>query len=243
MVFKPVMVSKYTRLLFRYASKILLMSATILNVNQFARNSGIPLGDMAFVSVPSTFPIKNRTIYMTKELDLRWKTMKNFLPRIPNVIKRYLRMYEHERGIIHTHTNQLVDFIRRNVKSNRFVFKDSFKNINELLSYHKSRKNSVIVASGFHEGLDLVDDMSRFQIILKIPYPDLKDKQIAKRMETDKEYYGYLTALKIVQSYGRSVRSEEDYCDTYILDKNFSMFYGMYKKMLPVWFKEALKWD
>ena len=242
LVFKPIEVGEYCYLIYGHAHKILLMSATILNPPQFARNSGIPLDDYEYIEVPSTFPAENRQIHITSELDLRWKTMAHEIVKIPKVIKRYLNMYPDEKGIIHTHTNKLVEYIRKNVRSNRFLFKDDFVDVFQLLKVHEKKEASVIVASGFSEGLDLKDELSRFQLILKVPYPDLKDKQLRKRMETDKDYYGYLTGLKLVQSYGRSVRSKEDYCDTYILDRNFKMFYGMYKKMLPKWFKEAIEW-
>ncbi len=241
-VFKPIEVGEYTHLIYDFADKVLLMSATILNAEQFARNSGIPLEDYEYINVPSTFPVENREIHITSELDLRWKTMAQEIVKIPKVIKRYLDMYPDEKGIIHTHTNKLVEYIRRNISSSRFLFKDDFPDVRDLLKVHERKEKSIIVASGFHEGLDLKDDLSRFQIILKVPYPSLGDKQIKRRMDVDKGYYGYLTGLKIVQSYGRSVRSKEDWCDTYILDKNFKMFYGMYKKMLPEWFKEAIEW-
>jgi len=243
LVLKPVRVSNFTEMLFNYADKILCMSATILNGEQFSINSGIPEDEYDYIQMPCTFPIENRIIQYTGELDLKYKKLPVEIKKVPEVLNRYLKMYNEERGIIHTHTNVLVNYIKKNLRSNRLIFKDDFSNTDDLLRVHAQRENSVIVASGFHEGLDLKDDLSRFQLILKVPYPDLSDKQLKKRMEVDKTYYGYLTALKIVQSYGRSVRSDEDWCDTYVLDKNFRMFYGMYKKMLPDFFREAIEWQ
>lgn len=236
--FKPLYISPFTGSFFNYGEKILLMSATILDASQFCKNIGID--KFKFIKMPSLFPIENREIIMTGELELRYGKMD--LARLPLVINRYLKMYENERGIIHTHTDFLMREIKK-IKNNRFLFKEDFKSDKELLEEHKRRNNSVIVGSGFHEGLDLRDDLSRFQLILKLPYPDLSDKQISRRKEIDHKYYGYLSCLKLVQSYGRSIRSGEDYCDTYILDKGARQFYGMNKSMLPDWFKEAIIWD
>lgn len=241
-VLKPVEVGEFTHLVYDMCEKILFMSATILNVEQFAHNSGIPLEEIEYIETQSNFPKENRPIYLTNELDLRYATMSQELIKMPKIINRYLKEYVDEKGIIHTHTNAIVDFIRKNIKSSRFLFKDDFVSVNSLLEAHERSKNSVIVASGFSEGLDLKDDLARFQIIIKIPYPSLGDKQIKARMNIDKNYYGYLTALKTVQSYGRGVRTKEDWCDTYIIDKNFKRFYGMNKKMLPNWFREAIAW-
>ncbi len=82
---------------------------------------------------------------------------------------------------------------------------------------------------------------SRFQLICKIPYPSIFDNtQLARRVELDHRYYTWLTALKLVQSYGRSVRSETDYADTYIMDESIYKFMREAKSMLPEWFMEAI---
>jgi len=241
--FKPIYVWSFTPQILDYADNILMMSATILDADGFAHNVGIKKGEYYSIEMPSLFPVDNRPFYITDEINLTWKTYSEEVKKLPKIIKRYLSMYSDEKGIIHTHTNKLVGYIRQHCNSSRMIFKDDFKDVGTLLDIHNAKKDSVIVASGFHEGLDLKDDMSRFQLILKVPYPDLSDKQIKARMDLDTHYYGWLTALKLVQSYGRSVRNEEDWCDTYCIDKNFRRFYGMNKKLLPKWFKEAIVWD
>jgi len=241
--FKPIYIWEFTYQIFEYAENLLLMSATILDDKSFTKNVGIKDSDYTFLEMPSLFPIENRPIYITDEIDLSWKKYEEEVKKVPRIIKRYLDMYSAEKGIIHTHTNKLVNYIKRCNISNRFLFKDDFRDINSLLAVHSRKENSVIVASGFHEGLDLKDDLSRFQVILKVPYPDLKDKQISARMKVDKGYYGLLTALKLVQCYGRSVRSDEDWCDSFIIDSNFRRFKGMYKSVLPSWFMEAIQYE
>ena len=113
-----------------------------------------------------------------------------------------------------------------------------------MLEVHSKSKNTIIVAPAMHEGIDLVDDLSRFQIICKIPWPNfIDDKQLARRIELDQDYYNWLTALKLVQSYGRSVRSETDWADTYIIDEVLLSFKERAKKMIPKWFSEAIQYD
>jgi Rad3-related DNA helicase len=89
--------------------------------------------------------------------------------------------------------------------------------------------------------LDLVGELSRLQIICKVPWPNFyEDKQLARRVELDRRYLTWLTALKTCQSYGRSVRSETDWAHTYVLDEVFVSFLDDAKTMLPNWFKEAV---
>jgi len=90
-------------------------------------------------------------------------------------------------------------------------------------------------------GVDLKDDLSRFQVIMKIPYPNIKSEKIKKRQKDNKDWYNWKTCVDLVQSYGRSVRSEEDWAETYILDESLSSVMKFNYKYLPEYFTEAIK--
>ena len=77
-----------------------------------------------------------------------------------------------------------------------------------------------------YEGIDLSGDLSRFQVMVKAPFPSLGDKRIKFIADTHSEMYSIMTIMKIVQGAGRSVRSEDDYAVTYILDKNAERLFG-----------------
>ena len=63
--------------------------------------------------------------------------------------------------------------------------------------------------------------MSRFQIIVKVPYPNRNDRWIEAKRVKDGAWYGWQTSIKLVQAYGRSIRSSDDWAKTYILDAGF----------------------
>ena len=90
------------------------------------------------------------------------------------------------------------------------------------------------------EGVDLKGELSRFQIICKVPYPYLGDQIIRKRMSKNKKWYPMKTAMSIVQAYGRSVRSSDDTAVTYILDSDWKNFYSRNKDVFPEGFKECI---
>ena len=96
-----------------------------------------------------------------------------------------------------------------------------------------TKKASVLLSPSMTEGVDLKGDLSRFQIICKIPYPYLGDQIVRKRMHKHKDWYGLQTAKAIVQSCGRSVRSSKDTAVTYILDSDWKRFYGKNKHIFP----------
>ena len=91
------------------------------------------------------------------------------------------------------------------------------------------------------EGVDLRGELSRFQIVCKIPYPYLGDKLIRKKMNRWKWWYPLQTAKTIIQSVGRSVRSKEDFATTYILDEDWFRFYNSNRDLFPKDFQKAIK--
>ena len=234
-------------LLFRHAERVLCMSATILDVNVWAESLGIPREDVELIQTPCDFPIENRPInldyagnmgykYFSKQQNPTSPTRPKFSAKVANILGKH----RGERGIIHTHSFEISRVLLEDISDQRFLFQWDFKSKEDMLEEHARRKDSVIVAPAMHEGLDLRDDLSRFQIICKVPWPSLADKVMKERASRDDRYYAWLTALKIVQSYGRSVRSKEDWATTYIVDQGFDGFLARSGKMIPDWFGEAI---
>ena len=82
--------------------------------------------------------------------------------------------------------------------------------------------------------------MCRFQIIYKIPYPDLGSKQVKTRIAMDSEWYDYKTSLRLVQTHGRGMRFEEDYCKTYFIDNRLRT-YVLSSRYVPDDFKALVR--
>ncbi|MGB8937913.1 MAG: helicase C-terminal domain-containing protein [Candidatus Nitrosopolaris sp.] len=82
---------------------------------------------------------------------------------------------------------------------------------------------------------------SRFQIITKVPYSDLGDRWINEKRKISGQWYNWQTALRLVQGYGRSIRSKEDYAVTYVLDSGLEKFVKRNRNILPDWFTQAIQ--
>jgi len=239
--FKPLFVGDFVReKLFFYGKRILLMSATFLDKEIFCKSVGIDPEEAEYISLPSYFPIKNRPIVKDYVGSMSYNNINNTLPQMIDKLSEILEDHEGERGIVHTVSEYVANYIKRNLKDPRLTFRRDYLTVNEMLAVHKNKSDSFIVASGLKEGLDLHGDLSRVQVLMKVPYASLGDKRVKRRMEVDKSWYGYMTALSLIQSVGRSVRSAEDHAVTYILDKDFGRFYGMNNRFLPEYIKEAI---
>ena len=65
------------------------------------------------------------------------------------------------------------------------------------------------------------------------------DKQIIQRMKLDRQWYDYNTSLRLIQTHGRGMRYEEDYCTTYVVDSRFRDYVSL-NHILPDTFKNAI---
>lgn len=154
-----------------------------------------------------------------------------------------MERHKGERGIIHAHSERLVRLITENVASPRFVHLGLYKTRDKaaLLKDHSLMKDSVIIASGLHEGIDLHDELARFQVIAKIPWPGMDDAFVKARMSSDGSFLPYQTSLKFLQSCGRGVRHETDWTVTYVVDSGFERFLSSCGWLLPKWFVDAIE--
>jgi Rad3-related DNA helicase len=239
---RPVFVSLFARsMIFSHADRTIAMSATILDPAIWARNLGLTGLKPAYVEAPCLFPVKNRPIFLDYGGNLSWKTFDSAIPGVLRKINEILTRHAGQRGIIHAHSERLARIIVDALKSPRFLSLDMYptRDKNDLLADHAEREDSVIVASAFHEGIDLKDDLARFSIIAKTPWPGTGDPLVKARMAADGSFLPYQAALKTVQSSGRGVRHKEDFCSTYIVDSGFERLLSNAGGMFPKWFKEA----
>ena len=244
---KPLFVKNFANpILFSKAEHILMMSGTILDVKIVADCLGIKQDDYEYISIDSTFPIENRLIHYKPSGSMSYKNKEKTMPIMIKDIEKICSKHEKDRGIIHSQSFELTSYVLNNSTPElrkRLFFQKDYQDKEKMLAAHAESKNGIIIAPAIHEGVDMRDDLSRFQIILKVPYPAFKeDPQLEMRMKISQDYYNYLTALRICQAYGRSIRSETDYAETYILDEDFKSFFARSKSLLPKWFKEAIIW-
>jgi Rad3-related DNA helicase len=115
------------------------------------------------------------------------------------------------------------------------------ENRDEILEQHKRAKTpTVLLSPSMTEGVDLKDDLSRFQIICKVPFPYLGDQLVKKKSAKYDWYYGFATAKTLVQSVGRSVRNKNDTAVTYILDSGFDYFFKRNEQFFSDDFKSCM---
>jgi Rad3-related DNA helicase len=181
----PLDISGYFDPILDKGSVALFMSATILSKEYLCKTAGLEGDKVKFIRVnDSDFPIENRKIKLMNVAWLSAKTMTENMPKIVKAVDNIMSIHKNEKGIIHTTSYfQLQQIKERLTKDNagRLIETGSKLDRSEVLERHyASKKPTVLISPSLHLGVDLKDDLSRFQIIVKVPYPDLTDKRIAK---------------------------------------------------------------
>lgn len=233
--FIPLKVDKLSKYLFDHADKVVIMSATIIDPPNFCKNLGIT--NYEYIEVDSMFDPDKAPIYVMASQKLNFKNMNEMLPKLAHQVEELLKEHAGEKGIIHTHTQFITDYIRKNVKSSRLICREAGVRNEDLLAIHeKSSEPTVLVSPSMTYGVDLKGDLGKFQIMLKAPWLPTKEIRIEKLMKIDKDWYSNAMLKTLIQACGRGIRSVDDECVTYILDGTIFDAVHRNKKKLPKFF-------
>ena len=233
----PALSEKY---LWQHADRFLLSSATLHKKPIMAKLLGLDISDIDYFETNSPFPIENRRIIYKPVVALRKKSdnYEEDENKIVDEICRTIDNHKNEKGIVHAVSYKFAQKIAR--AHNRCIAHNcTDKNI-KLADFYNS-KDFVFVSPSSEHGLDLRDDLARFCIWGKVPFPNLTDKRVSARLygsgRFGQEWYSSVTAQKLCQGWGRAIRSETDYAVNYIFDSQFDKVISY----LPKWIIEAIE--
>ena len=152
--------------LFKYADKVILMSATFVDYKNYMRVLGIAEDDYKYIDLPSTFDAKKSPI-LFGNLHLRKQNLKSKFPLIVSTVKDILKEHKNEKGLIHTQSNVITSMLKENIKDKRILYRiRGDKNNEEILQDHMSTSKPTVLASpSMNFGVDLKGDSFRQTII------------------------------------------------------------------------------
>ncbi len=233
-------------ILFDAADMTVLSSAYLGSRPVLAECFGLAPDTLESFSVDSPFGQVQRPIVYRPVGALSKDSLAALEPALHAEVASILAAHEHEKGLIHAASyaaarRLLADLSdRAPAQARRILFVESSGARARSLEQHRgSRRPTVLLSPSLREGVDLPDEFLRFQIITKMPYPDLGDPWTAARQSRDPRWYALETAKALVQTYGRSCRHAGDHGTTYILDGQFQRFLTRYRPLLPAWFLDA----
>lgn len=241
---RPVDISEAPPLFWpREVQKVVLLSATIgpkdIEALGIGRNRRI-----LYIECKSPIPHSNRPIIALDTVSVNRATMESgeAVEKLAREIEAIAEYHQGEKGVIHA-TYQLATKLRGALSSDRFIFHDRHNKAEQYATFRSSdpAEGKVLVASGMYEGIDLPEDLGRWQVIAKIPWQSLGNPAIRHLAELDPDWYTWECLKTTIQACGRICRTPEDYGVTYCLDKTFERLLEEGADMLPGWFRDAIE--
>jgi ATP-dependent DNA helicase DinG len=244
---QPVFATEFMQeLIWKRGEFYIISSATILDHNEFAKVTGLhdflKEDQIEFITVPSTFPVENRPIidatvgplsaqYLPMNMPKAIRAVEEILWNEPGNVAIHCHSYQHQRN--------LFDGLSDDLKPRLIIH--SRKDRDEKLKEWMQSRGKVFLSVAFSEGQDWKYEVCDAQILLKVPFPDLGDRRVRRRLElAGMGWYDSDAMLELIQSYGRAVRAEDDRARFYIVDGSFNRLVHSCAAIIPGWFREAL---
>lgn len=243
---EPVDVRKFREKLFGRVKRVMLVSATA--TMRTAEMLGIGSGEVEFREVKSTFRVESRPVTFVPTVTMRWtpdkKAMEWAEERMARRVDQIVGARGHVRGLVHTVSYARAEALKAASKMGERMVTHG-PGANELGKaverYLDMGVGAVLVSPVVTTGLDFKHSFARYQIITKIPFPNMQSEIMKARKRLNPDYPYYVAAMTLAQTYGRVMRAADDEGETFILDTMWRLCGEKLKKYLPGWMLEAVR--
>ena len=230
------MIDKY---LHQQAGFKVFMSATIGNPQDFTKIMGIKQAKI--IKLADQFSYQKSPIVFVNKYKLSARERERNFKHVAKMLDQIIQKHQGQRGIIHTgsyaFSRQILEYTQYSDRLVKYIDSQQKK---RSIQVFKSKPGAILIGPSILEGLDLKDDISRFQVFFKVPYPSLGDPLIKAKLNAQPIWYNWKTLNNLLQGAGRSVRNKNDWAITYILDACFESLL-LTPNALPNSFKNRIK--
>lgn len=224
----------------RSIRRIVLMSATInaRDVEQL----GLSGRRVAYLKMSSSIPVESRPLIHVPVVSAVHANRGVAVAELCGaLVDGILPEWPTERGLIHATYDVAAQMHALIGDHPRLMWADRANRRAAMDNWLTGRcvPNAVLVASGVHEGLDLHDDLARFQVATTTPRPSMADPGWAHIARHDPARYEWATIRALSQMYGRVCRHPADQGVTYVLDSSARR--ELQSPQLPSWVEQAIQ--
>ena len=241
--FKPFSVVDDTQNLLSLGNVCIFLTGTLGSKAKFCEWNNINPDETYYIYEKSPFDVVNRPIYTDfvgkmsgKRRGIpKWKN-----PRAIKKIKELIDKHQGQKGVIHTSSNEQAFWIIEQLKDYPLVFVGGEDRNIVLKEFTESNEDLILIGASIKDGVDFKGDLCRFQIVFKVPYPQLNE-QVKYRKDLDPKWFYYQTVMALMQAYGRGIRDMDDWCVMYIIDSSFKQLFEYNRPFFNEYFTEAVQ--
>lgn len=251
-IWRPIWPTNHTnKVLWNHATKWLLMSAT-MHAKEMSARLGWDPRPWEEVRVDSPIPPDRRPIIYLPVAKMSKHSTPDDYEKMQTAVRRLCEVrHPHERVVVHTVSYEMAERITRGLAGlpRKIITYTTARDAPSAIEEYKSAENpnAILVAASQERGLDLPGDLGRASIIVKCPFPNLGDAQVAARLYQKGDYEGgqlwfsLETIHRVIQAGGRTTRGVDDTSTVYILDRAFyDVLWSQVEYHTPLWWRNAL---
>jgi len=257
--FKPIFIGRFLdKFLWNQGHKVVLSSATIPK-SGFLKEVGLDNESVGRVEVESTFPPERRPVVVEHTVGkMTYNQRDSTIPKMAEKIAEMARHHEGERGFVHCRAYSIMERIYEHLPSDvkqrtrcqnpdeREASLDAWlESDTDERGWGDSDGGQVFLSVAMAEGVSLDDWRTRWQVIAKAAYPNMKNDRVDYRLNEldDWNWYASSAAIDLQQAVGRGMRSKDDHCITYVLDSSAATLIERNEHLFEGWFKSAVGAD
>lgn len=228
------------RMLFRGIPKVILTSGTVRP--KTLEMLGIGPKEFEFFDYPGEItPSRSPLIHLNTRIRVNKNTPDwEYKQLTRNWIDKIIEGRLDRKGIIHTANFRVRDHILSFSKFDSRVFitnygKDGPPTSDVIARYKAMKPPAVLISPSVSTGYDFPYDDCRYQIIAKMPWPDIGSKVEQARNGVDPTQSAYQMVQTLAQAFGRGDRAEDDWQEVFVVDDNFGRVMWAYRDLAPTW--------
>ena len=241
--FKPFSVADDTQNLLNLGNICIFLTGTLGSKDKFCEWNNINPDETYYIYEKSPFDVAKRPIYTDfvgrmsgyRRGKPNWKNKRAIAK-----VRELLDKHSGEKGVIHTSSNEQAFWIMDELRGYPFMFVGGEDRNIVLKEFTESDEDIILIGASIKDGVDFKGDLCRFQIVFKIPYPQLNE-QVKYRMALDPKWFYYQTVMALMQAYGRGIRDMDDWCVMYIIDSSFKQLFDYNRGFFNEYFTEAVR--
>jgi Rad3-related DNA helicase len=222
---------------------VVLTSATI--TREICSFLGFRPGRYRYWEYDSGFPPENAPVYLYSEPVLKHGVNPALLGKVLEKAVHIAGRYP-QRGIVFTGSYERTKAFMEAWAQYGDPLRPVFTHANSVdlpaaIEAFRQTEGALLVSPSISTGYDFPDDLCRFIVVIKAPYPDMSNPIVRARMERNQAYMDAQMALTLVQVCGRGVRHEGDLCDCYVLDGAVARTLRSRPGVFPEWFRRRIQ--
>ena len=183
---------------------------------------------------------KSPIYFLKKSGEMTYKKKQYSINTNLSILEKIIENHKEENGIIHTVNYEISSLIKDRIRDPRLIYYHGSKEKEQAIDKFLNN-GGILVGPSHFEGMNFENDTSRFQVIMKVPYMTLADSFVSEKSKRNPMWYNWKTFLTLLQSVGRSVRNDKDWCKTYIIDGSFERFFDTNCMFFNKEFQDRLK--